>query len=256
MLQLEPILAFEDNYIWVAHDDRCALLVDPGEAAPILAWLSDRRIRPVAILVTHRHGDHIGGIAEILHAYPDCPVFGPRHERLPQVTHPVADGDICVVAPLGLRFEVLAVPGHTLDHLAYFGHGWLFCGDTLFSCGCGKVFEGSPAMLHASLERLAGLPADTLVCCAHEYTLDNIRFALTVDPDNAALTAWQRRAIELRQAARPTLPTRLADELACNPFLRCHDPALVARLAGMSTAGFGDSTGAFTALRALKDGFR
>lgn len=256
MPTLESILAFEDNYVWVVHDGHSALLVDPGEAAPILAWLSRRCIRPRAILVTHRHGDHIGGIPALRRAYTDVAVYGPRHERIPEVTMPVAGGDRVAVAELGLSFEVIAVPGHTLEHVAYVGHGWLFCGDTLFSCGCGKVFEGSAAMLHASLARLAALPADTLVCCAHEYTLDNIRFAATVDPDNLALAAWAKRAAALRADGRATLPTRLADELACNPFLRCGAPALAARIAESAGHACPDEVATFTALRALKDGFK
>lgn len=256
MLRLEPVLAFEDNYIWVVHDHRSALLVDPGEAAPILAWLAERRMRPVAVLVTHRHGDHTGGIAELLARYPDLPVYGPAHDRLAFVGHPVGEGDRCPIGELGLDLAVWAIPGHTLGHLAYLGQGWLFCGDTLFSSGCGKVVEGTPAQLHASLTRLAGLPPDTLACCAHEYTLDNLRFALTVDPGNPALADWQRRARALRQAGRPTLPTRLGDELAYNPFLRCHEPAIQARLAELTgRAGFADAGAAFAALRALKDAF-
>jgi hydroxyacylglutathione hydrolase len=256
MPTLEPVLAFEDNYIWTVHDGRSALLVDPGEAAPILAWLAARRMRPAAILVTHRHGDHIGGIADILARYPGIPVYGPRHRQIARVSHPVGEGDRCEIAELDLSFAVLAVPGHTLEHVAYVGQGWLFCGDTLFSCGCGKVFEGTPAMLHASLTRLAALPADTLACCAHEYTLENIDFAVTVDPDNTALRAWRDQAEALRRAGRPTLPARMGDECTRNPFLRCHDRALQARIAARADRpGFRDDTEAFTALRGLKDAF-
>ena len=257
MLHLEPILAFEDNYVWTVHDGQSALFVDPGEAAPILAWLDARRMRPVAILVTHRHGDHVGGIQEILSRHPGIPVYGPAHDRIPGVTHPVAEASLCEIAELDLRFDVLAIPGHTLGHVAYVGHGWLFCGDTLFSCGCGKVFESTPERLHASLTRLADLPADTLVCCAHEYTLDNIRFALTVDPDNLDLADWQAKATRLRRDGRPTLPTRLGDELAYNPFLRCHEASIQRRLEAMRGRGrFRDSDAVFDAMRELKNGFK
>jgi hydroxyacylglutathione hydrolase len=256
MLHLEPIPAFEDNYIWVVHDGRHALIVDPGEAEPILAWLGERRIRPAAILVTHHHGDHTGGISETVAQYPGTRVFGPAQGRIAGITHPVAEADVCEIPELGLVFQVIATPGHTLDHLVYVGHGWLFCGDTLFSCGCGKAFEGTPRQLHASLCRLAALPADTLACCAHEYTLDNLRFALTVDPDNPALTAWQRQAQVLRQSGQPTLPTRMGDECDRNPFLRCQDPALLRRLAEQTgTRAFADASAAFAALRELKNAF-
>lgn len=257
MLHLEPVLAFEDNYIWVVHDHRSALLVDPGEAAPILAWLDERRMRPVAVLLTHRHGDHTGGVADLLARYPDLPVYGPAHDGLAGMNRPVGEGDRCRIVELGIELAVLAIPGHTLGHVAYLGQGWLFCGDTLFSCGCGKVVEGTAAQLHASLIRLAGLPPDTLACCGHEYTLDNLRFALTVEPDNPALANWQQRALALRQAGRPTLPTRLGDELACNPFLRCHEPALQGSLAALTgRSGFPDAAAAFAALRAMKDASR
>jgi hydroxyacylglutathione hydrolase len=254
MLTLEPILAFEDNYIWTVHDGRSALFVDPGEAGPILAWLAQRRMRPAAVLVTHHHGDHCGGLGEILDRYPGLPAFGPAHDRIAGVNRPVAEGSRCRIDSLGLAFEVLAVPGHTVGHVAYLGHGWLFCGDTLFACGCGKVFGSTPAALHASLTRIAALPPETLVCCAHEYTLDNIRFALAVDPDNQALLARRAAARALRESGRPTVPTRLGDELACNPFLRCGEPAIRRRLASLagldSTA---DDAAAFAAMRHLKD---
>ncbi len=256
MQQLEPILAFEDNYIWTVHDGQSALFVDPGEAEPILTWLKVRRMRPAAILVTHHHGDHTGGILDILAHYPDTPVYGVAQDRIPGLTRPVNEGTECVIAELGLRFAVLAIPGHTPGHIAYFGHGWLFCGDTLFSCGCGKVFGSTPEALHKSLTRLAGLPPDTLVCCAHEYTLDNIRFALTVDPDNPDLAAWRDQARALRQNGRPTLPTRLADELAYNPFLRCHDAKVQSNLAVLTGQDkCHDGSDVFVALRALKDRF-
>jgi len=256
MLNLEPIPAFEDNYIWAVHDGRSALFVDPGEAAPILAWLAERRMHPAAVLVTHHHGDHCGGLAEILARYPGLPVFGPAHDDIAGVSRPVAEASRCRIDVLGLDFEVLAVPGHTVGHVAYLGHGWLFCGDTLFSCGCGKVFGSTPAALHASLVRIAALPPDTLVCCAHEYTLDNIHFALTVDPDNPDLLARQVSALALRQSGLPTVPTPLREELACNPFLRCHDPAVrghLALLTGLDRSA--DDAAAFAAMRALKNAF-
>ncbi len=253
MLHLEPILAFEDNYIWAVHDGAHALLVDPGEAEPILAWVAKRRLCPVAMLVTHHHHDHCGGLAAVLLRHP-MPVYGPARDDIAGVDHRLAEGDRVNVPALDLDFAVLEIPGHTLGHLAYHGHGWLFSGDTLFSCGCGRVFESTPAALHASLRRLSTLPADTLVCAAHEYTLNNIRFALGVDPDNPALQAWQLASTALRQAGRPTLPVRLGEELTRNPFLRCHDPNL--RVALERQAGHPlppDAADLFAELRRRKD---
>lgn len=256
MLHLEPIPSFEDNYIWAVHDGTSAALVDPGEAGPVLDWLQRRRLEPVALLLTHHHGDHCGGVAELL-ARQRLDVFGPDRDQIAGVDHPLVDGDLCRIPALGLEFAVLGIPGHTLGHLAYHGHGWLFCGDALFSCGCGKVFEGTPAMLHASLQRLGQLPADTLVCCAHEYTLANLRFALAIDPDNPRLLGWREQAARLRREGRPTLPVTLADELGRNPFLRCHAPGVrrgVEAMAGRPSAP--DAATLFADLRQLKNTFR
>ncbi len=254
-MHLEAISAFEDNYIWAVHDGRSALFVDPGQAAPILSWLERRRMKPVAILVSHRHSDHCGGIPELLTRY-DIPVFGPAREPIQGVNRPVGEGLPCRIPEMQLDFQVLDIPGHTAGHIAYFGHGWLFCGDTLFSCGCGKVFGSTPGLLYDSLSRLADLPPETLVCCAHEYTLDNIRFALTVEPDNPALLDWQDLARRLRAAGRPTLPVRLGDEMARNPFLRSQRPEIQARMASAADPTIRpDARAAFIALRAAKDRF-
>lgn len=253
MMHLEPIPAFEDNYIWAVHDGRTAIIVDPGEAAPILTWLRDRRLALAAILVTHHHRDHCGGLREILERHP-APVYGPAHERIAMVDRPVTEGTPCVVPELGLEFQVLDIPGHTSGHVAYFGNGWLFCGDTIFSCGCGRVFGGTLPDLHASLTRLAGLPPDTLVCCAHEYTLDNIRFAIQVEPDNPQLIAWRATAQALRQVGKPTLPVRLGDEIERNPFLRPHIETVrrrVETLAGHALPS--DPALVFAAMRQAKD---
>lgn len=256
MPDLLPIPAFEDNYIWTVHDGRFAVIVDPGEAAPILTWLADQRIQPAAVLITHHHRDHIGGLADILGRYPGTPVYGPAADRIAGVDHAVGEGEVCRIPEMGLSFDVLAVPGHTPGHVVYVGHGWLFCGDTVFSCGCGKVFGSTVALLHESLKRIAALPGDTLVCSAHEYTLENIGFALTVEPDNPDLIAWQARAGELRRAGQPTLPTRLDQELSFNPFLRCHLPAVRHRLAELTRrAVFASTAEAFAAIRALRDDF-
>jgi len=252
-MHLEPIPAFEDNYIWAVHNGKHALFVDPGEAEPILAWLEDRRLAPAAILVTHHHRDHCGGLKAILARHP-VPVFGPAGEKIAGVDHPVGDGMQCRIPELDLEFEVLDIPGHTPGHVAYYGYNWLFCGDTIFSCGCGRVFGGTLSDLHASLTRLAALPPQTDVCCAHEYTLDNIRFALQVEPDNPDLLGWLEEARKLRTAGLPTLPVKLGDELKRNPFLRCglaSVRARVERLDGHSLPA--DPAQVFAAMRVAKD---
>ena len=252
-MPLQALPAFDDNYIWLLRDEAGhALVVDPGDAAPVRGALGDAA--PTAIVLTHHHGDHVGGLPALLARWPDTPVIGPDDARIDGLTRVVADGEQVRVG--AWQFEVLAVPGHTRSHIAFFGHGLLFCGDTLFSLGCGRMFEGSAPQMHASLMRLAALPADTRVCCAHEYTSSNAAFALVVDPDNPAL---RRRVTEIRaqrDAGAPTLPARLGDELACNPFLRCEAPAV--RAAAEQQAGHALAARAevFGTLRAWKDGFR
>ena len=202
MTIVEAIPILRDNYAWAIHDGKSAALVDPGESAPILTWLAGRGITLAAILVTHHHADHIGGIPDLVSRYP-VPVFGPTRGASP--SRPVADGEIVELPGLGWRLAVMDTPGHTRDHVCYVGHGHLFCGDTLFSCGCGRLFEGAPAEMHASLSRLAALPGETLVHCAHEYTLANIAFALEVEPDNPALGAPSRRGAEAAQGRQAHL---------------------------------------------------
>ncbi len=250
---LLPLPAFEDNYIWLLHDQAGAVVVDPGEAAPILAWLEDHGMPLEGILVTHHHGDHTGGISELLDTHP-CPVYGPAGEPIPHRSHAARDGMRIPNRLLG-EIKVLAVPGHTRGHVAYLAGNWLFCGDTLFSCGCGRLFEGTPAQMHASLYRLAALPDETLVCCAHEYTLSNIRFARHVDPDNRALTEWETRARQLRVDDLPTLPVELGQEKRTNPFLRCHESSIVSRIGELTGKIPADTQATFTQLRALKDVF-
>ena len=252
MFKIDAVPAFRDNYIWVLHNGRRAILVDPGEEAPILTWLGAQRMEPAAILVTHHHGDHVGGVMGLLARW-QIPVYGPAREAIPGRSHPVDEGDAVNIPELGVKFRVLATPGHTLGHICYFGHGHLFTGDTLFSCGCGRLFEGTAAQMHGSLSRLVSLPGDTLFYCAHEYTLPNIGFALEVEPDNAALRLRHEEARQLRKRHLPTLPVRLGVELATNPFLRCGQEAVssaVRRQTGAKTAGEVET---FAALRAWKD---
>ncbi|MGY1459171.1 hydroxyacylglutathione hydrolase [Luteimonas sp. A534] len=248
--------AFADNYIWVLPpgDGRGAIVVDPGDAAPVLAAADAGGWRPHAVLLTHHHDDHIGGVAALRTRWPDLVVVAPGDERIPLASRRVGDGDRFEVA--GHAFEVLAVPGHTVSHIAFHGHGLLFCGDTLFSLGCGRLFEGTPAQMLASLDRLAALPGDTLVCCGHEYTQSNAAFARAVDPDNPALARRSEEVAALRDDSLPTLPVTLDLERACNPFLRVDAPAIRVAVAAWSGDDGLSRVGTFAALRRWKNGFR
>ncbi|MCM2296989.1 hydroxyacylglutathione hydrolase [Rhodoferax sp.] len=255
-MKLIPIPAFNDNYIWMLHDERRALVVDPGDAQPVLAALARDGLTLESILVTHHHGDHTGGV-EVLRQNTGAQVYGPAAERMPEPLQRLGDGD--TITPLGLRFEVLLVPGHTAGHIAYWGQipdadPVLFCGDTLFSAGCGRLFEGTPGQMLASLTRLAALPEATRVCCAHEYTLGSLRFALAVEPDNTDLQAYQARARTLRQQLLPTLPSSIGLEKAVNPFLRTHLPK-VAHAVQQIDPNADDPVAVFATLRTWKDKF-
>ena len=258
-MNLLPLPAFTDNYIWMLHDAQRALVVDPGAAAPVLQALQQHGVQLQAILVTHHHGDHVGGVAQ-LRAATGAPVFGPAQEAIPGPYTPLTAGQPCHA--LGLAWQVLDVPGHTAGHIAYFcpdvdGAPLLFCGDTLFSGGCGRLFEGTAAQLHAALTRLAALPGSTRVCCAHEYTLSNLRFALAVEPHNLALQQYQAHCQALRAQGRPTLPSTMAQECAINPFVRTQVPAVqAAARARVLHLNTDDGAAVLAALRAWKDDFQ
>ncbi len=253
-LEFRPVPAFQDNYIWLLVRDRYAAVVDPGDARPVLTALQRDGLKLRDIVVTHHHGDHVGGVEELADAYP-ARVWGPARETIPRRLVALAEGD--AVELLGERFTVIDVPGHTAGHIALHapGVGALLCGDTLFACGCGRLFEGSPRQMFHSLARLAALPAQTLVYCAHEYTLANIRFARAVEPDNPDLQQRQRLCEEQRARGEPTVPSTIGIERATNPFLRCNVPQVRAaaeqRVAGSSS----DLVATFAAIRAWKNEF-
>ncbi|MFS8137450.1 MAG: hydroxyacylglutathione hydrolase [Thermomonas sp.] len=261
-MRLQPLPAFNDNYIWLVFDDASvgstsantsrALIVDPGDAAPVLERLRDAPT-PHGILLTHHHADHIGGVAKLLQRWPQLPVIAPRDARIPTATRRVADGDRVEIGPW--QFDVIEIPGHTASHIAFHGENLLFCGDTLFSLGCGRLFEGSPEQMLGSLRRLSALPADSQVCCGHEYTVANAAFARMVDPDNAALQARAAIARLARAAGQPTLPVTLKSELACNPFLRTRTAAVREALEHHVQRALRDDVDAFAELRRWKDGF-
>jgi hydroxyacylglutathione hydrolase len=310
---LTPIPAFDDNYLWMLDDGQRALIVDPGDAAPVLQALQDRQLQLESILVTHHHPDHTGGV-DALRRATGARVFGPARERIPEPFTPLQDGDR--VQALGLDFQVLDVPGHTAGHIAYYlaptlsasrdarglagrgsrdasplspvqafagrlgaagsspsgaelarggpapdgtpgrdGRPLLFCGDTLFSGGCGRLFEGTPAQMLASLDRLAALPGNTVVCCTHEYTMGNLRFALAVEPDNQDLIGYHAHCAALRQNGKPTLPTSIAQELLINPFLRTRHSAVMAAARSFDPAAHDDNS-LFAAIRQWKNQFK
>lgn len=257
-LSVLTVPAFADNYLWLIHDGVSAAVVDPGDAQPVLAALQAHGLTLSAILLTHHHADHTGGVTELLQHYA-VPVFGPRKEPIAGVTQTLTEGDTVRVPALDLELAVLDVPGHTRGHIAYLrqdGENWLFCGDTLFAGGCGRLFEGTPAQMVDSLAKLAALPGDTRVYCAHEYTLSNLRFALAMEPQNAALVARMETESAKRAAGLPTVPSTITLERATNPFLRYDEAEIGATLIAAHRLAPGEpALAAFTALRLWKNSF-
>ncbi|MES2071968.1 MAG: hydroxyacylglutathione hydrolase [Pseudomonadota bacterium] len=257
-LSILTVPAFDDNYLWIIHDGKHAAVVDPGDAEPILAALAARQLELSAILLTHHHADHIGGVPALL-ARRQVPVFGPGNENIAAVTNKLQQDQRIIVPDLELELAVIEVPGHTRGHIAYYAaeQHWLFCGDTLFAGGCGRLFEGTPAQMLASLDKLAMLPDDTAVYCAHEYTLSNLRFAREVEPDNLALQDRINAEQEKRDQGIPTVPTRIKLERLTNPFLRIREASVRTRLvtAGKISANKDDASN-FGALREWKNHFR
>lgn len=258
MLNVHPIPAFNDNYLWLiqAPASAQAFVVDPGDPAPVLAYLENHGLQLSGILITHHHADHTGGIKSLLQNK-TVPVYGPDSANIPLVSHRLKQGDSIEV--LGTRFEILEIPGHTLDHIAYFNAEGapplLFCGDTLFAGGCGRVFEGTAGMMYESLQKLAALPPQTRVYCAHEYTLANLSFARAVSPGDEALAQRIKEEEAKRQAGRPTVPTSIALELDTNPFLRCGAESIKAAAHAHGAVNTGNPIEVFAAIRGWKDRF-
>jgi hydroxyacylglutathione hydrolase len=249
-----PIPAFADNYIWLVQRESKAAVVDPGDAAPVIEYLERHGIELCAIINTHHHGDHVGGNRGLLARWP-VPVFGPASEEIPGRTRALVEGDKVTLPGIGLDLSILDIPGHTSGHIAGVGNGMVFCGDTLFAAGCGRLFEGTPAQMVASLDKLAALEPDTRVYCGHEYTVSNLRFALAVEPQSAPLHARLERNQAKRGRGEPTLPSTIAEERATNPFLRTSDAAV--RAAAIHHAGreLPDRVAVFAELRAWKNAF-
>jgi hydroxyacylglutathione hydrolase len=256
-MYLIPVPAFSDNYLWLLHDGRRALVVDPGDPAPVASALRAHGLQLESILVTHHHADHTGGVNALREAT-GAAVYGPATEQIPGPYMPLHEGN--TASALGLEFQIIDVPGHTAGHIAYYhpdvdGRPLLFCGDTLFSGGCGRLFEGTPAQMLASLDKLSALPGNTVVCCTHEYTLANLKFALAVEPGNAELSAYRAECVQRREQDQPTLPTSIGQELNINPFLRIRQPTIMAAARNFDASADGD-VAVFAAIRQWKNQFK
>ena len=259
MTEILALHAFDDNYIWLLRAAGCVAVVDPGDAAPVLAHLEQSGDRLCAILATHHHGDRVGGLEELTAGFP-VPVFGPALENIAGVSRALSGGEHIELPEIGLGLDVIAVPGHTRGHIAYYGpnidgDGALFCGDTLFGAGCGRLFEGTPAQMHESLAKLAALPVQTYVYCAHEYTQSNMRFALAVEPGSVAVQRRSERVAAERAKGRATIPTTIRVELETNPFLRWDEPAVRSAAASRLGHAPADAVETFAAIREWKNRF-
>lgn len=252
--EVVPLRAFADNYIWTIRDATFAAVVDPGDAQPVLDYLAREKLQLVAILNTHHHADHVGGNAALL-AKTKVPVYGPRDERIPEVSERLADGQRFTLPHFNIEMETLEIPGHTRSHIAFYGDDLLFCGDTLFAAGCGRLFEGTPRQMHDSLTRLARLPDATRVYCGHEYTLSNLKFARAAEPDNRRLPELETRMQALRERGQPTLPSTIAQEKATNPFLRVAEPPIIHSASNRAAKKLTDPVSVLAEIRDWKNNF-
>ncbi|MDL2283817.1 hydroxyacylglutathione hydrolase [Oxalobacter sp. OttesenSCG-928-P03] len=256
-LHVTALPAFNDNYIWLIDNGTHAVVIDPGEAEVVMTELKKRALSLSAILLTHRHDDHISGVPRLLTEY-DTPVYGPKNDDIIAVTHPLEEGSPLTIEALGLSLTVMDVPGHTRGHIAYYARmrRWLFCGDMLFGAGCGRMLEGTPEMMIASLAKFTALPDDTLVFCAHEYTLSNLKFALEIEPDNPDILQRMRDDSAKRDQMQPTLPSTMALEKKTNPFLRNMEPDVLERLLSLGLIKSKNTVDAFAAMREWKNIYR
>ncbi len=252
--QVYPVKAFQDNYIWTIHNQTHAVIVDPGDSQPVLDFLDSNDLSLSGILITHHHADHIGGIKNIIGKH-DVPVYGPKTENIPNISHKLVEGDEVRLEQLGLSFTVLDIPGHTSGHIAYFDDQRVFCGDTLFSCGCGRIFEGTPPQMFNSLEKLAHLPDATEVYCTHEYTLANIKFARVVEPNNTILIDYEDLINSKLSDQKISLPTSIGFEKSVNPFLRCDEPTVISTAQNQAHKPLFSPTEVFAAIREWKNDF-
>lgn len=255
-MKIDAISVLKDNYVWIIQNDkRQAIIVDPGAASPVLEYLKKNNLELAAILITHHHWDHTNGIFDIIAKYPNIPVYGPKHKQISGVNKLVGEGDDINFADFNLHLQVFDIPGHTLSHIAYYGNGLLFCGDTLFSAGCGRLFEGTPQQMVTSLQKMLGLPDETVIYPAHEYTLNNLRFAETVEPHNQQIGKRKTEVSALIAKHLPSLPSKLSIEKATNPFLRLDSPEVIASAAKYADKPLQDKVEVFAYLRQWKDGF-
>lgn len=257
-ISIYPLPILSDNYVWLIINEpgKTAIAVDPGDATPVQDYLERHKLTLASILITHYHWDHYNGVAALKQTY-NMPVYGNKQEKTPEITHPVNDKDeiFLPLADITLSFSVLGIPGHTLDHIAYYMPGALFCGDTLFSAGCGRLFEGTAEMMYQSLTKIARLPNNTKIYCAHEYTLKNLLFAHTVEPDNEYVARYLLQIQQLRNKGLPTLPSELSLEKAINPFLRCTQPELIKAVITHANKSLMPGKEIFTYIRQWKDNF-
>jgi len=255
MNNIFAIPAFNDNYIWCLHDGKHALVVDPGDAAPVKKVLEEKHLTLSNILITHHHFDHTGGIQALTEAYPEVVVYGPNNPSIAGIHHQLGENDKLSLEKPRVQFQIMETPGHTLDHIVFYNEELLFCGDTLFSAGCGRMFEGTPDVFHHSLQKLASLPEQTKVYCTHEYTLANLAFATHVDPNNKTLSEYQRWAQEKRKNQQITLPSTISEQNNINPFLRCNDTTIKQNIEKIMNLSTQTEVEVFAALRSCKDNF-